>query len=80
VQGGFNAFYPAATRIYPEAIRSTGVGMAMGIGRFGAILGPALFGILTDAGSSIQMRFLIFSIPILIAALLVQRIRSRNIN
>jgi MFS family permease len=25
VQGGFNAFYPAATRIYPEAIRSTGV-------------------------------------------------------
>lgn len=80
VQGGFNAFYPAATRIYPESVRSTGVGMAMGVGRFGAIIGPALFGILTDQGSSIQIRFLIFSIPILIAALLVQRIGSKNIH
>lgn len=79
VQGGFNAFYPAATRIYPEAIRSTGVGMAMGMGRFGAILGPALFGILTDQGFSIYTRFILFSIPLLIAALLVQRIPSKNI-
>jgi MFS family permease len=79
VQGGFNAFYPAATRIYPEAIRSTGVGMAMGMGRFGAILGPALFGILTDQGFSIYSRFILFSIPLLIAAFLVQRISSKNI-
>ena len=80
VQGGFNAFYPAATRIYPEAIRSTGVGMAMGMGRFGAIIGPALFGILTDQGFGISARFLLFSIPLLIAAFLVQRIQSKNIS
>jgi len=80
VQGGFNAFYPAATRIYPEAIRSTGVGMAMGVGRFGAILGPALFGILTDRGMSISMRFLLFSLPILISAILVQSIAAKNIH
>lgn len=79
VQGGFNAFYPAATRIYREDIRSTGVGMAMGMGRFGAILGPSLFGILTDKGFSTYSRFILFSIPLLIAALLVQRIRSKNI-
>ena len=32
--GRFNIFYPIATRIYPDTIRSTGVGWAMGVGRF----------------------------------------------
>ncbi len=80
VQGGFNTFFPTATRIYPENIRTTGVGLAMGMGRFGAILGPALFGILTDAGFSIAARFTIFSIPLLIAAFLAFRIPSKNVN
>ena len=68
VQGGFNSLFPTATRVYPEEIRSTGVGLAMGMGRFGAILGPAIFGILTDAGFSVPARFIIFSVPLLIAA------------
>lgn len=79
VQGGFNTFYPMATRIYPDAIRSTGVGWAMGIGRFGAILGPALFGIFTDWGLGIAERFTIFSIPLLIAAYLAYKIPSKNV-
>jgi MFS transporter, AAHS family, 4-hydroxybenzoate transporter len=80
VQGGFNAFYPATTRIYPDSIRSTGVGMAMGVGRLGAILGPTLFGFFTDWGFSVANRFIFFSIPLLIAAILVQTIRSKNIS
>ncbi len=80
VQGGFNSFFPTATRIYPDAIRSTGVGLAMGMGRFGAIIGPALFGILTDAGFSIATRFLIFSIPLLISAFLASKIPSKNLD
>lgn len=79
VQGGFNTFYPMATRIYPDAIRSTGVGWAMGIGRFGAILGPALFGIVTDMGWGIAERFTLFSIPLLIAAFLAYKIPSKNV-
>jgi MFS transporter, AAHS family, 4-hydroxybenzoate transporter len=80
VQGGFNTFFPTATRVYPEGIRTTGVGMAMGMGRFGAILGPALFGILTDYGFSIAQRFLIFSVPLLISAFLAYRIPSENLD
>lgn len=79
VQGGFNIFYPAATRIYPGEIRSTGVGLAMGIGRFGAILGPALFGIFFDMGISMGMRFFIFSMPLLLAAFMLYRVPSKNI-
>jgi MFS family permease len=80
VQGGFNSFYPAATRIYPAAIRSTGVGLAMGAGRFGAILGPTVFGLLTDNGMSVAGRFLIFSLPILVALFLLHRIKSKELS
>ncbi len=80
VQGGFNIFYPIATRIYPDTIRSTGVGWAMGVGRFGAILGPALFGIFSDMGVSLAARFTLFSLPLVIAALLAWRIPSRELD
>jgi MFS family permease len=79
VQGGFNSMYPASTRIYPSEIRSTGVGLAMGMGRFGAILGPSLFGLMADSGASISTRFVIFSLPIVLAAVFINRIKSENL-
>jgi AAHS family 4-hydroxybenzoate transporter-like MFS transporter len=42
-QAGINAL---AAAFYPTHIRSTGVGWALGIGRIGSILGPALGGLL----------------------------------
>jgi MFS family permease len=71
--------YPASTRIYPSEIRSTGVGLAMGMGRFGAILGPSLFGLMADSGASISMRFVLFSLPIVLAAVFINRIKSPNL-
>jgi MFS transporter, AAHS family, 4-hydroxybenzoate transporter len=79
VQGGFNAFFPTATRIYPSNIRSTGVGLAFGIGRFGAILGPFLFGFFSDAGFKTNTLFVLFSLPLLIAGGLAYLIPSKNI-
>ncbi|MHA8051701.1 MFS transporter [Aquirufa sp. ROCK-SH2] len=80
VQGGFNIFYPASTRIYSDNVRSTGVGLAMGIGRFGAIVGPTLFGIMSDEGYSILIRFVVFSLPLLVAAFIMQKIPSKNLS
>ncbi len=79
VQGGFNAFFPTATRIYPSHIRSTGVGLAFGIGRLGAILGPFLFGFLSDRGMETQNLFIFFSIPLLVAGMAAYSIPSNNI-
>jgi MFS transporter, AAHS family, 4-hydroxybenzoate transporter len=45
VQGGFNGMYPILARVYPTEIRATGVGLAVGVGRFGAILGRVFLGI-----------------------------------
>ncbi len=79
VQGGFNGMYPILSRVYPTEIRTTGVGFAVGIGRFGAILGPSLFGYLSDAGLSTASLFSLFSIPLLITGICVWNLKSKNL-
>jgi benzoate transport len=40
--GGIMALAPFATELYPTSIRGTGVGAALGVGRIGSILAPAI--------------------------------------
>lgn len=79
VQGGFNGIWPTLARVYPSEIRATGVGLTVGIGRFGAILGPSLFGILSDAGLSKSALFLLFSIPLLIMGFTIKSLKSKSL-
>jgi len=79
VQGGFNGYWPATTRVYATEVRATGVGWATGAGRFGAIAGPALFGILSDMNLSVATLFILFSIPLLISGIAVYNIPSKNL-
>ena len=59
------------SQYYPASIRSTGLGWASGIGRIGGILGPTIGGILLASSLELQLNFMIFAIPGLIAALAV---------
>ena len=43
--GGQFLLYGVSSTIYPDAVRGTGVGWAVAIGRVGAIVGPALGGV-----------------------------------
>jgi MFS transporter, AAHS family, 4-hydroxybenzoate transporter len=79
VQGGFNGMYPILARVYPTEIRTTGMGLSVGIGRFGAILGPTLFGYLFDAGLNISNLFTLFSLPLLVTGLCVWSLKSKNL-
>jgi len=79
VQGGMTGFYPTAARVYPLAIRASGIGWAMGIGRAGAIAGPALFGVIFDAGVSIQTLFIILSAPMIFSGLAALYIPAKNL-
>lgn len=79
VQGGFNGYWPATTRVYETGIRTTGVGWALGAGRFGAIAGPALFGVLSDLNLTISTLFVIFSIPLVISGIAAYLIPSKNL-
>lgn len=80
VQGGFNGIYPTLSRVYPSEIRTTGVGFAIGVGRFGAILGPTLFGYLFDNGLEIPLLFSLFSIPLLITGISVKLLNSKYLD
>ncbi|MFT5134624.1 MAG: AAHS family 4-hydroxybenzoate transporter-like MFS transporter [Gammaproteobacteria bacterium] len=74
VQGAFTGLYAVVARLYPTEIRTTGVGWAIGVGRIGAIIGPTAAGLILGAGISINTTFVIFAIPVLIAAILVTKI------
>ncbi|WP_027897163.1 MFS transporter [Zestomonas thermotolerans] len=61
--------YAGAAQLYGLSIRSTGLGWASGIGRNGAIVGPLLGGALMGIELPLQLNFLAFALPGLIAAL-----------
>ncbi|WP_229201784.1 MFS transporter [Arsenicibacter rosenii] len=79
VQGGFNGIWPTLSRLYPARIRATGVGFTVGIGRFGAILGPLLFGYLSDAALSTPFLFVIFSVPLLVMGGCIWLLQAENL-
>jgi MFS transporter, AAHS family, 4-hydroxybenzoate transporter len=74
IQGGFSGLYAVAARIYPVAVRTTGVGWALGAGRLGAVLGPAIGGLTIGWGVGLAGNFLLFAVPIVVAGLFLLRI------
>lgn len=52
-----------AASVYPTNVRSTGVGWALGVGRFGAVVSPTLGGYAITAGWSQPALFLCAAIP-----------------
>lgn len=67
--------YAVGPTLYPTAVRATGMGSAIGIGRFGAILAPIVSGALLDAGWTPARLYVLFVIPYLVAALAMLGIR-----
>ena len=64
-QTGANAM---AAESYPTAMRSTGVGWCLGIGRIGSIVGPVVGGLLLSSQLGIRGVFWAAAVPPLIAA------------
>lgn len=78
-QFGNNA---AAGLLYPTAVRSKGVGWALGIGRFGAIVGPLIGGMLLGMKLPLSQLFLAAAGPMLagtVAALVLVRLCYRRL-
>lgn len=69
-QGGFTGLYAVSAKIYPTEIRTTGVGWAIGLGRFGAVVGPYLGGVFIAQGISMETNFIIFAVPLFISGVL----------
>jgi MFS transporter, AAHS family, 4-hydroxybenzoate transporter len=65
VQKGGNAL---SVYFYPVALRSTGLGWGLGIGRIGAIVGPLTVGYLLTSGWPSPAIFAVMAVPMLVGA------------
>jgi AAHS family 4-hydroxybenzoate transporter-like MFS transporter len=67
--------YTIAPALYDSASRVTGVGLAIGVGRAGAIGAPLIGGLMLQADMEVTHIYAIFSVPLLLAALAVRSIK-----
>ena len=77
--GAMIGLYTIAPSVYPANVRVSGVGLAIGIGRLGAIVAPLAGGIILNSGYSTDEIFVIFSIPLILAAVAVYKIKLRPV-
>ncbi len=78
IVGGQIATNALTATYYPTAIRSTGIGWALGIGRIGSIVGPLIGGVMLAHEVGAQSLFAVAAVPALVAAVaafLLARIR-----
>jgi MFS family permease len=76
-QGGFTGLYAVAAKVYPTSIRSTGIGWAIGLGRLGAVAGPAIAGYLIASGLDMSANYYVFAVPMAIGGILAYRLHVK---
>lgn len=69
--GGQPAVNALAATYYPTALRSTGVGWSLGIGRFGSIVGPVLGGALIQLQWTNDQIFIAMGAPVVISVVML---------
>jgi MFS transporter, AAHS family, 4-hydroxybenzoate transporter len=79
--GGQTAANALTAEFYPTAMRSTGIGWALGIGRIGSIVGPMLGGMLLVGGVEARQIFWMAALPVLLAtaaAFIIASVQDRQ--
>jgi AAHS family benzoate transporter-like MFS transporter len=66
--------YAYVGQFYPTPIRATGIGLASGVGRSGAILAPIVIGALVARQLPLHLNFIAMAVPAVIAAVAVAMI------
>ena len=70
--------YAYVGQYYPMAIRSTGVGLASGVGRSGAILAPIVIGTLVSMSLPLQQNFLAIAVPAVISVIAIGLVNHKR--
>jgi MFS family permease len=73
--GSMAGLYAFAPAIYSPAVRTTGMGWAIGIGRIGAIVAPLTAGLLLDGGWQPPHLYDAYALPLLAAMVSVLALR-----
>lgn len=75
INGCVAGLYTVTPAAYPSALRTTGVGWGIGIGRFGAIFAPITVGALLDAGWTPPSLYAAVAVVVVLAAVALIGIR-----
>lgn len=75
INGCVAGLYTVTPAAYPSALRTTGVGWGIGIGRFGAIFAPITVGALLDAGWTPTSLYAAVAVVVVLAAVALIGIR-----
>lgn len=70
--------YAYTGQYYPMDVRSTGIGLASGVGRSGAILAPIVIGTLIGMALPLQYNFFVMAVPAVVAALAAALIKQER--
>lgn len=79
INGCIAGLYVLTPQSYPDSMRSTGAGWAIGVGRAGAILAPLATGGLLDVGWTPQSVYIGVAAVVLIATVALFLLRSEDI-
>lgn len=71
INAGVVGMYPLLAHAYPAALRASGTGFVIGIGRGGSALGPVVAGALFASGGSLLLVSLVMGIGGLLAAAMI---------
>lgn len=66
------------TAYYPADMRSTGLGIASGVGRLGGMIGPILGGFLLTLALPSYMNFMVFAVVGVVAAIVISMIADKH--
>ncbi len=66
-----------ASMTYPVAMRATGLGWALGVGRVGSIVGPAIGGVVVATASDARLVYLGCVVPVLIGMVAVALLKRQ---
>ena len=78
MNGCISGLYSINPTLYATQIRSTGVGVAIGVGRLGAILAPTIAGVLLDGGFDKQDLYMGVGLVMVLAVISVAFLRKQE--
>jgi AAHS family 4-hydroxybenzoate transporter-like MFS transporter len=78
INGGQPSLNTISAIYYPTAVRATGIGWALGVGRIGAIVGPIVGGLLVGMHWPVPSVILVCTIPAVIAAIAIVALRQKT--
>ena len=77
--GTLAVIHAFAAQQYPSEIRATGVSWCSAIGRFGAVAGPAMGGLMLSINLPLQLNFILCAVPGLVAIFAIAMIKRRDV-